>query len=138
MEQNQRKLGIVLSYVTLIISNLISIFYTPIIIRYLGQSQYGLFNLGNSVIAYLSILNLGLGSTIIRYIARYRFNKDKDTEAKLNGTFFIMYNIISVIVIVVGIFIVVNTDYIFNRHMTASELHEMRTILVLMIFNLAL
>ena len=114
MEQNQRKLGIVLSYVTLIISNLISIFYTPIIIRYLGQSQYGLFNLGNSVIAYLSILNLGLGSTIIRYIARYRFNKDKDTEAKLNGTFFIMYNIISVIVIVVGIFIVVNTDYIFN------------------------
>ena len=138
MEQNQRKVGIVLSYVTLIISNLISIFYTPIIIKHLGQSQYGLFNLGNSVIAYLSILNLGLGSTIVRYIARYRFNEDKDTEAKLNGTFFIMYNIISAIVVIVGIFIVVNTDHIFNRHMTTSELHEMRTILVLMILNLAL
>ncbi|MFR5273306.1 oligosaccharide flippase family protein [Intestinibacter bartlettii] len=137
MEQNQRKLGIVLSYVTLIISNLISIFYTPIIIRHLGQSQYGLFNLGNSVVGYLSILNLGLGSTIVRYIARYRFNKDEETENKLNGNFFIMYNIISLVVVLVGIFIIVNTNFIFKQNMSISELQEMKTILILMVFNLA-
>lgn len=138
MKHNQRKLGIVLSYATLIISNLISIFYTPIIIRHLGQDQYGLFNLGNSVVAYLSILNLGLGSTIVRYIARYRFNEDKDTENKLNGIFFIMYNIISLIVIIVGVFIVLNTKNIFGQNMTSNELSDMRNILILMIFNLAM
>lgn len=54
---NQLKLGAALSYVSLGVGNVISILYTPIMLRLLGQSEYGLYNLSNSIIGYLPVLD---------------------------------------------------------------------------------
>lgn len=54
---NQLKLGAALSYVSLGVGNVISILYTPIMLRLLGQSEYGLYNLSNSIIGYLLVLD---------------------------------------------------------------------------------
>ena len=79
---NQLRAGALLSYVSLAINNIISILYTPFMIRLLGQSEYGLYNLANSVIGYLGILDFGLGNAIIRYGAKYRAVEDKDGDTK--------------------------------------------------------
>lgn len=42
MKLNQRKTGAILTYVQIILSNTISLIYTPFALRMLGQSQYGL------------------------------------------------------------------------------------------------
>lgn len=52
---NQKKVGVLLSYVNLAISTIIPFFYTPIMLAILGQSEYGLYSLSNSVISYLSL-----------------------------------------------------------------------------------
>lgn len=67
MKANQLKLGAVLSYVSMGIGYIISIVYTPIMLRLLGQSEYGLYNLVNSVVSYLGLLSFGFGSAYIRY-----------------------------------------------------------------------
>ena len=38
---NQLRIGVLLSYVNLGLGNLIPIFYTPIMLSLLGQSEYG-------------------------------------------------------------------------------------------------
>ena len=48
----------------------------------LGQAEYGLYSLANSVVAYLSLLSFGFGSTIIRYIAKYNAEGNKEAEEK--------------------------------------------------------
>ena len=55
MKVNQLKAGVILSYVQLILGNIISIIYTPIMLRILGQNEYGLYNLASSTISYLCI-----------------------------------------------------------------------------------
>lgn len=40
---NQRKAGTLLSYAYIIITNTISLFYTPFMLRMMGQSEYGLY-----------------------------------------------------------------------------------------------
>ena len=47
-------MGAVLSYVSIIISTLIQLIYTPLLIRKLGQSEYGLYSLVASIIGYLT------------------------------------------------------------------------------------
>ena len=37
---NQRKIGTILSYVQIIVSNTISLIYTPYMLRMMGQSEY--------------------------------------------------------------------------------------------------
>ena len=45
---NQIKAGVFLSYVNLALGTLIPVFYTPIMLRMLGQSEHGLYALANS------------------------------------------------------------------------------------------
>ena len=60
INSNQRKSGVVLSYVSIILNTLIQLLYTPLLIRMLGQSEYGLYSLVSSIIGYLTVLDLGL------------------------------------------------------------------------------
>jgi len=52
---NQLKIGVFLSYVTIGLNSIIGLIYTPIMLRYMGPSEYGLYSLGASIIAYLTI-----------------------------------------------------------------------------------
>ena len=54
----QIKLGIVLQYMQMGLSILISLIYTPIMLNILGQTEYGIYNLASSIISYLSLLFL--------------------------------------------------------------------------------
>ena len=62
MQINQRKAGAGLTYIYMGLGFLVSLIFTPITLRLLGQSEYGLYNLVASVVAYLGVLNFGFGS----------------------------------------------------------------------------
>lgn len=69
---NQLKGGAILSYMTIILNNVIALTYMPYMLRMLGQAEYGLYSLAASVVAYLTVLDLGFGNAIIRYTAKFR------------------------------------------------------------------
>lgn len=135
---NQLKAGVILSYLSLGISNIISILYTPIMLRLLGQSEYGLYNLSNCIIGYLGILDFGLGNAIIRYTAKYRAISDEEGESNLNGLFIIVYSIITLIVIIAGGIVVLNTNAFFFKNLSMTEFNRMKVLMSLMVFNLAI
>ena len=88
---NQKKAGVILSYVGQFAKILISIIYTPIMLRLLGQSEYGLYQLVYSVVSYLSLLSLGFSSSYMRFYSRYKAQKDEDGVARLNGMFLLIF-----------------------------------------------
>ena len=67
MQRNELKSGVILSYINLVIGTIIPFVYTPVMLRMLGQAEYGLFSLASSSVSYLSLLSFGFGSTIVRY-----------------------------------------------------------------------
>ena len=83
MKVNQLRAGVIMTYVNIGLGSLIPFVYTPIMLRLLGQSEYGLYSLANSVVGYLSLLSFGLGSTIVRYVAKYRAEGNKEQDAYL-------------------------------------------------------
>lgn len=135
---NQLKVGALLSYISLGLTNIISIIYTPIMLRLLGQSEFGLYNLSNSIIGYLGVLDFGLGNAIVRYTAKYRAEDDRDGESNLNGLFIIVYSIIAVMVIIAGGILIFNIKNIFSNTLSAGEISRMKTLMMLMVFNLAI
>ena len=94
MKINQLKAGIILSYTSMGVGYAISIIYTPIMLRLLGQSEYGLYNFVSSIVAYLGLLNFGFGSAYVRYYSRYKVANDRQNIAKLNGMFLIIFSVI--------------------------------------------
>ena len=72
MAINQLKAGAFLSYVSIGLNNIVGLLYTPFMLRMMGQSEYGLYSLVASVVAYLTVLDLGFGNAIVRYTAKFR------------------------------------------------------------------
>ena len=135
---NQRKAGVILSYAGEFVKIIVSLVYTPIMLRLLGQSEYGLYQLVYSVVSYLSLLSLGFGSSYLRFYSRYKAQKDEDGVAKLNGMFLIIFCSISVICILCGIVMIRNIRSIFGTGLTDNEYETARVLMGLLIINLAM
>lgn len=78
--RNQYKSGVFMSYLSIILSTILGFVITPFLIYYLGKDQYGMYSAIVSFSAYVGIMDLGLGSTVIRYIAQYRTTGQKEAE----------------------------------------------------------
>ena len=138
MRKDQYKLGALLSYVSLGVKNIVSLLYTPLMIRMLGKSEYGLYTLSNSIIGYLGILDMGFGNAVVRYATKFRAEGDKDKEYSLIGMFIMLYSIIAIFVVFVGGLLIVNVDLLFGKGLTFEELNIMKYLMILMVFNLTI
>ena len=138
LNSNQRKLGSVLSYVSIIVNVLITILYTPFLIKMLGQSEYGLYSLISSVIGYLTVLDLGFGNAIIVYTSKYRAQKKYDEEKKLHGMFFVIFCIIGLIAVLAGITLFFNVENIFGSTMSNVEIEKAKIMMIILTINLGL
>ena len=136
--QNQIKFGALLSYLSLFLGSAISIVYTPIMLRALGQSEYGLMSLANSVIGYLSLLNLGIGSAMVRYIAKYKAEENKEMENLIITLFLFVFMGLAIVVMLAGICLIYHIHGLFDESLTDREFQRLQMLMGLMTFNIAM
>lgn len=135
---SQLKKGAILSYVNIALTNLIGLTLTPFIIKSLGESEYGLYTLIGALVAYFSLMDLGLNNTIVRFIAKYRTENDIITERKFLGSVFIIYFFISLAVVLLGIFFYFNLESFFKSSLDKVELEKAKIMFAILIFNIAI
>ena len=135
---NQLKVGSMLSYVQMMLNVVIGLIYTPVMIRLLGQSEYGLYQTVISTISMLSVLNLGFNAGYIRYYARYRVEDDQDGINKLNGLFLLIFLGIGSVAFLCGTYLNLNLNLVFSNGLTAEEYQIVHVLMALLTFNLAL
>ena len=134
---DQKKVSVLLSYAQTVLSTLISLAYTPIMLRLLGQSEYGLYTLVNGFISNLSLMSFGLGSAYVRYFTRYEASDGEDGVAKINGMFMIIFLVIGAMSLFVGSILVANVHNIFAAKLTAAEIETARILMALLVVNIA-
>ena len=133
---NQLKAGAALNYVIIGLNTLVGLLYTPYMLRMLGQSEYGLYSLVASVIAYLTILDFGFGNAIIRYTAKLRSQGKKREQWEMFGMFLVVYSVIGLIAFAGGMVLYYNVDTLFDRTMTAADISQARVMMLLLTLNL--
>ena len=121
MKINQIKVGAVLSYLSMGLSTVISLVYTPIMIARLGDSEYGVYNLVLPIIYYLNLLSFGLGSAYVRYYSRSKVAGDKAGMARINGMFLTTYSVLGALVLIIGFTLSFYGSIIFGSKLTAEE-----------------
>lgn len=135
---NQLKIGSLLSYAQMGLSIVIGVLYTPVMIRLLGQSEYGLYNTVSSTISMLSILSLGFNSSYIYYYAIYKNGNKRESIDKLNGLFLIVFTIIGVIAFVCGLYLTTHLELVFGHGLELEEYEIAKKLMFLLTINLSL
>lgn len=133
----ERKKGIILSNVMMIFEVLSTLLVTPLLIKSLGQAEYGVYKLSASIMAYLLLLDLGIGNAIIRYISKYRAKKDYDSERKFFGVAINFYLCIAIISVIGGFVLILLFPYMFSKGLTAEEIELGQNLLFITMLNVA-
>ena len=134
---NQLKMGTLLSYVTIAIQNISAIIYTPLMLRFLGQNEYGLYQLGSSTVSYLGLLSLGFGSSYVKFYYEYKVKNQEEEIRKLNGIFLLVFCGLAVLSCIVGGGMIISADALFQNSLTAADVQQVRILMVILIFSMA-
>jgi O-antigen/teichoic acid export membrane protein len=138
MNTRQYKIGAVLSYLSIFLGNIVGIIYTPIMLRMLGQAEYGLYSLVGAMIATLSVVDMGFGNASIRYISKYRAIGDKEKEYNVNGMFLLINTFICFLTILIGLILYKYANVLFDNSLSSSDLYRFKLMLLILVFNLAI
>ena len=116
------KIGVIITYITRFFSVGISLFYVPIMLGKLGQVEYGLYALVQSIVSYLQMSEMGIGTTATRYNSKYIAENDKDGQKTINGMFFVLYLLIALFCALVSGIIYYFLPSIYSAYSQASIL----------------
>jgi O-antigen/teichoic acid export membrane protein len=116
----------------------VMVFYTPLMLRFLGKNEYGIYSLCVSVMSYLNLFSFGFETTYIRYYLKYKTEGQHEKVHQLNGMFICIFFTISAIVVIVGFIIIKYSEFIFGSRVTLSEYKTLNILLSLMICNLVI
>ena len=136
--KNSLKASAIISYVAMGVNLLTNMFFIPILIRQLGQSEYGIYNVCVSAISYLNLFQLGFGATYLRYFIKFESEENKQKTEELNGMFFLVFTVIAGLVLIAGVFLVRNIEDVLGRNITASEYVLARNLLSFMVLNVSI
>lgn len=134
--KNERTIGIILSYVSLAINTIVNIVYVPILLHFLGKSEYGLYQLMGSFIAYFGVMDFGLSNTVVRYYSKY---KALDNKVQMENVLAIaqrIYFVIDIIIIIVATIIYPLLDVIYGQSLNTYELSSTKQMYVIVIINI--
>lgn len=132
-----RKIGVILSYIMMIFEVLSTLLLTPFILRTLGQAEYGVYKLSAAIVAYLLLLDLGVGNAVTKYAAQYRVEGDVQQSCRFLGVATIYYLIIALFVLAVGGILIVIFPSVFATGLTGSEVTLGQKLLGITVINAA-
>lgn len=135
---SQLKKGAALNYTIIILTNVVGLLLTPFIIKQLGDSEFGLYTMIGAFVGYISVLDFGLSDAVVRFVAKYRAEKDSVGEENFLGNTLLIYSAISTVIIIIGAVCYFNLESLFEESLTASQIGKAKVMFVILVFNLAI
>ncbi|HYM25819.1 MAG TPA: oligosaccharide flippase family protein [Vicinamibacterales bacterium] len=116
-------------YLAIGIDTLIGILLLPFNIRHLGQSAYGLWMLTASMMAYFSVLDLGFGGSMVKFIAMYRARRDAKSLNEIASTLFVIFGVCGLVAYAIFVALALNIGRVFN--LTPDQMDTGRSLLLI-------
>jgi len=101
-------------YLAIIVDGLLGLVVLPFNVLHLGTSAYGLWMLTASVTMYFSVLDLGFGGSITRFVAQYRARRDARSLNEIVSTLFVSFTLIGMFAYLLFLTLAWHIDRVFN------------------------
>jgi O-antigen/teichoic acid export membrane protein len=123
-------------YLAYIIDAVLGLVMLPFNLAHLGMAAYGLWMLTSSITAYFSMLDLGYGGALVRFVAQYRARRDARSLNEILSTLSLVYTCIGALAYL-GVIVVAFNLHLVTR-LTAEQVEVSRTLLLIVGANVAL
>lgn len=101
-------------WLSLGINVLVGIFLAPFILHHLGDAAFGLWVLIFSVTGYYGLFDLGIRSSVIRYVSKFKAVQDTEALARLINTSLFTYSGLGLLSFLVTLLAVAHVNQLFH------------------------
>jgi O-antigen/teichoic acid export membrane protein len=101
-------------YIGIAVETAIGLVMLPFNLQHLGQAAYGLWMLMASITVHFSILDMGYGGSLVKFIAEYRARRDARALNEIASTLFFVFLIVGVVAYLVAILVAFNLGHFFR------------------------
>lgn len=133
---SERKKGVTLSYIQVVLSVAVSIIYVPFLLRYLGRREYGLYQIVGSFFSYVTIFESCMSTGVLRNYCNALGNQDKEAADVTLSMAKVIYRVMAVLMVAVGVIVLFAFRLFYASSFSASELKESSAILILLFANM--
>ena len=130
MLNKQVRYGAIISYLLIILNAIYGLFFTPYIISQIGETAYGVYKTISAFTSSLMVLDLGLGGTMMRYIAKYRADDEERKIPNFISMGYIQTGVLCCIVGIVTSVLYIFLDEIYSNGLTVAEIAEAKRLYV--------
>ena len=134
---NNLRVGAVLSYIGIGCSIVSGVLLTPLILRSLGQSEYGVYHMAAALLGYIALLDFGFSEVVSRYVARYQIRRQEAAQANFLGHCCLLYGCAVLLVAVVGLTVWRLIPTLFGHTLSPVELDTMQRVFLILLLNFA-
>lgn len=138
MKLNQVKSGAVLSYLLIICNSLYGFFITPYIIGRLGDAEYGVYKSIAALAGSVMVLDVGLGNTVMRYIAKYRAANEEYKISEFVSMSIIQAVLLCIVIALVSFVIILLVPYTYANTFTQLQIKKAQYLFIVFSFNMLL
>lgn len=114
--------GIIFSFLAIGIEIISTFLFTPLLLKKLGQSEYGVYSLVLSITSYLALFDFGVGQSVVRFMSKFIIEKNINSQKKFLGIVTIHYFICMLLIICIGIVLTFRFPYIFSKGLSLEEI----------------
>lgn len=132
---SQRRAGVVLGYVNIVVKNLVNLVYTPMLLSFVGRADYGVYQTSYSFVFSLSLLSFGFAAAYVRFYTQKRANGE-DVQ-RLNGVYLVLYAMVSIVAFLLGLAIAVSAGTLFSASFTPDEVELATAVMSIMAGSIA-
>ena len=133
-----KKIAVFISYCTMAVQFAVVFFVTPFLLKQLGKTEYGLYQLVSSTVSYLSLLGFGFSASYIRFYSKFKLKDDYTGITRLNGMFMTVFLIMSLTCMIIGLVIGSNVSYVFGNAVVDEQYNEAYWMIIFLCVNMAL
>lgn len=133
---SQRRAGAILGYANIVVKNLVNLIYTPMLLSFVGQADYGVYQTCNSFVFSLSLLSFGFAGAYVRFFTQRRVKGDEAGIRVLNGMYLLLYLAVCAVALVIGLLLSSNVGLLFSGNFTVEEVGLMGSLMVILTFNI--
>lgn len=135
---SQRKIGIILGYANIVVKNLVNLVYTPMLLSFVGQADYGVYQTSYSFVFSLSLLSFGFTQAYVRFYSQRKVRGTEDDIRSLNGVYLVLYLVISIVAFLFGLGFAANAGEVFSAGFTPEQIALARGVMSAMAATIAI
>jgi O-antigen/teichoic acid export membrane protein len=123
-------------YLAIAAETAVGLVMLPFNLRHLGTADYGLWVLLGSITIHFSVLDLGYGGALVKFMAQYRAHRDVRALNEIASTLFFVFAAIGLIAYAVAAGVAFNLDHLFR--ITPAQAQVGRWVLLIIAIHITM